>query len=136
MQEYCSRANRRVSYGIGMERIFPLHSPRVESITVIRQGKVRRSKLYYIRDLSGKKARLSETRRKRFTKGHEFDFLLPTHQQAKVAEEAPPAEDASTEDVVEAAAEESEVTTAVETKADDSAEETSEESASEEKSDD
>ena len=51
---------RRVSYGVGMERIFPLHSPRVEKIQLIRRGKVRRAKLYYLRDLRGKKAKISE----------------------------------------------------------------------------
>jgi len=51
---------RRVSYGVGMERVFPLHSPSVESITVMRRGKVRRAKLYYQRVLRGKKARIGE----------------------------------------------------------------------------
>lgn len=51
---------RRVSYGVGMERVFPLHSPRVETITLLRQGKVRRAKLYYQRELRGKKARIME----------------------------------------------------------------------------
>jgi large subunit ribosomal protein L19 len=56
---------RRVSFGVGMERTFTLHAPRVESIKVLRQGRVRRAKLYYLRDLSGKKARIADTRRKR-----------------------------------------------------------------------
>jgi large subunit ribosomal protein L19 len=53
---------RRVSYGIGMERIFPLNSPSIEKIMVVRHGKVRRSRLYYLRELRGKKARVSEVR--------------------------------------------------------------------------
>ena len=53
---------RRVSYGVGVERTFPVHSPRVDSITVIRRGKVRRSKLYYLRDKVGKAARVKELR--------------------------------------------------------------------------
>ena len=53
---------RKVSQGIGVERIFPLHSPSVESITVIRRGRVRRAKLYYLRKLSGKAARIKERR--------------------------------------------------------------------------
>ncbi len=51
---------RRVSYGIGMERTFPLHSPKVDKITVVRRGKVRRAKLYYMRELRGKAARIVE----------------------------------------------------------------------------
>ena len=53
---------RRISYGVGVERTFPLHSPRIEKIQVIRRGLVRRSKLYYLRALSGKAARLRERR--------------------------------------------------------------------------
>ena len=51
---------RRTSYGVGVERTFPLHSPRVESITVVRHGKVRRAKLYYLRTRSGKSAKVKE----------------------------------------------------------------------------
>ena len=52
---------RKISYGIGVERIFPLHSPRIDKIQVLSRGKVRRAKLYYLRELSGKAARV-ETR--------------------------------------------------------------------------
>ena len=51
---------RRVSYGIGVERTFPLHSPRVDRIEVIRRGKVRRAKLYYLRNLQGKAAKIKD----------------------------------------------------------------------------
>ena len=51
---------RRVSYGVGVERVFPLHSPNVDSVKVIRRGKVRRSKLYYLRDRVGKAAKVKE----------------------------------------------------------------------------
>jgi len=53
---------RKVSYGVGVERIFPVHSPFLEKIEVIREGKVRKAKLYYLRDLRGKAARVSERR--------------------------------------------------------------------------
>lgn len=51
---------RKVSFSEGVERIFPLHSPRIEKIEVVQSGHVRRSKLYYLRDLRGKKARIRE----------------------------------------------------------------------------
>ncbi len=53
---------RRVTYGVGVERTFPFHSPLVEKVEIIRHGKVRRAKLYYLRDRSGKAARLKEKR--------------------------------------------------------------------------
>ena len=53
---------RRVSYGIGVERMFPVHSPRIEKIDVLRKGIVRRAKLYYLRNLTGKAARIKEKR--------------------------------------------------------------------------
>lgn len=53
---------RRISYGVGVERTFPVHSPRVEKIEVVRRGVVRRAKLYYLRKLTGKAARIKEKR--------------------------------------------------------------------------
>lgn len=53
---------RRISYGIGVERTFPVHSPRVEKIEVVRRGVVRRAKLFYLRELKGKAARIKERR--------------------------------------------------------------------------
>jgi len=51
---------RKISYGEGVERVFPLHAPMIDSIKVVRRGKVRRAKLYYLRGLRGKKARIAE----------------------------------------------------------------------------
>ena len=51
---------RKISYGEGVERVFPVHSPLVDSIKVVRRGKVRRAKLYYLRDRRGKSARIAE----------------------------------------------------------------------------
>src|SRR5258705_8688334 len=51
---------RKISYGEGVERVFPVYSPMVDSIKVVRRGKVRRAKLYYLRGLRGKKARITE----------------------------------------------------------------------------
>ena len=51
---------RRVSYGVGIERVFPIHSPNVKEVKVIRRGKVRRAKLYYLRDRVGKAAKVKE----------------------------------------------------------------------------
>ncbi len=53
---------RRISYGVGVERTFPVHSPRVEKIEVVRRGIVRRAKLFYLRKLTGKAARIKERR--------------------------------------------------------------------------
>jgi len=53
---------RRVSHGVGIERTFPLHSPRVEKIEILRRGRVRRAKLYYLREKIGKESRIKEKR--------------------------------------------------------------------------
>ncbi len=55
---------RRLSYGVGIERTFPLHSPYIENIDVLRKGSVRRAKLYYLRHRTGRAARVKETRTK------------------------------------------------------------------------
>lgn len=56
---------RKISYGEGVERVFPLYSPRIDSVDVVRRGKVRRAKLYYLRDRRGKSARIAERRTER-----------------------------------------------------------------------
>ncbi|MEA3247616.1 MAG: 50S ribosomal protein L19, partial [Gemmatimonadota bacterium] len=53
---------RKISNGVGVERIFPLHSPMLESISVVRRGRVRRAKLFYLRNVTGKSARIKEKR--------------------------------------------------------------------------
>ncbi|HBA60760.1 MAG TPA: 50S ribosomal protein L19 [Elusimicrobia bacterium] len=73
---------RKISYGVGVERVFPIHSPRIDRIEVIKSGKVRRAKMYYIRGLSGKAARLNEA---------ETDMTVPAAAAAAPAAAAPAA---------------------------------------------
>jgi len=79
---------RKISFGIGVERIFPLHSPNLAGIDVVRKGKVRRAKLYYIRDKKGKAAKISE---------REFSRTPKTKKETSMAVEEPSAEDSSSE---------------------------------------
>jgi len=54
---------RKISFGVGVERTFPLHSPKIDSIEIVRRGKVRRAKLYYLRALTGKAAKIKEAKK-------------------------------------------------------------------------
>ncbi len=73
---------RKISYGEGVERVFPLWSSRIDSIEVMRRGSVRRAKLYYLRELRGKKARIAER-----TTGHGIEARL-TKEERKAAKAA------------------------------------------------
>lgn len=98
---------RKVSGGVGVERVFPLHSPSIDSIEVIRRGSVRRAKLYYLRDLQGKKARVREKAWWLDKIREEEGEAAAAAAEAEAAGEAPP-EDADAEgtaDVDEPAAE-------------------------------
>jgi large subunit ribosomal protein L19 len=88
---------RRVSFGVGMERIFMLHSPRVESIRVLRHGRIRRAKLFYLRDLSGRKARIADTRRKRGAKDKMISLLMAEGAIEPPADQAPAESEGQTE---------------------------------------
>ena len=85
---------RKISEGEGIERTFQLHSPLIESIVVKRRGDVRRAKLYYLRDLSGKSARIKE-RLKIRTSDSEFEVIPEVELPAVPEDEAPKAETAS-----------------------------------------
>lgn len=74
---------RKISYGEGVERVFPLHSPRVESIEVVRRGDVRRAKLYYLRGRRGKSARIAEK-----TTGAAGKIAIAERQAAQAAKKA------------------------------------------------
>jgi len=90
---------RKISFGVGVERTFPLHSPSISKLELVQRGRVRRAKLYYLRDLRGKKARIKERR---------IDDAKLAAMEAtaaeKVAEAAADAADAEAEAIVEAPA--------------------------------
>jgi large subunit ribosomal protein L19 len=80
---------RKVSYGVGVERIFPLHSPRLDKIEVVSRGHVRRAKLYYLRDLSGKAARIRPSKRTLLTGMGKAAAAAPVQKEAPAAAETP-----------------------------------------------
>ena len=102
---------RKISYGEGVERVFPVYSPMVESVDVVRRGKVRRAKLYYLRDRRGKSARISENTGVRARKLNEAERDAIHAERARIeaekiaAAEALAAETAAREAAEKAAAE-------------------------------
>ncbi|RRI02646.1 50S ribosomal protein L19 [Mesorhizobium tamadayense] len=105
---------RKISYGEGVERVFPVYSPMVEGVEIVRRGKVRRAKLYYLRDRRGKSARISENTGVRARKLNDEERDLMNAEKARIeaekvaAAEALAAEKAAQEAAEKAAQEEAE----------------------------
>ena len=72
---------RRLSFGIGVERTFPVHSPKIDKIVVVKKGKVRRAKLYYLRERTGKSAKVREDRSYRTNKSNVQNAEKPTDEE-------------------------------------------------------
>ncbi|NBR94192.1 MAG: 50S ribosomal protein L19 [Actinobacteria bacterium] len=91
---------RKISYGVGVERTFPVHTPVIEKIEVVRRGDVRRAKLYYLRELRGKASKIRERRGGNF--GPSETIVFETGEAEEVTEEAlAPVESVETAEVVE-----------------------------------
>ncbi|MFM7623910.1 MAG: 50S ribosomal protein L19, partial [Actinomycetota bacterium] len=76
---------RKISYGVGVERVFPVHAPVIEKIELVRKGEVRRAKLYYLRDLRGKAAKIRERRG-----GEDLELIYAESPVTELVEETAP----------------------------------------------
>ena len=111
---------RKISFGEGVERVFPIFSPSIDSISIVRSGQVRRAKLYYLRDLTGKKARIVERIRK---KQPDLASLYIDESDEVVEEEVIASDEPAQDESVEVAADASQAEEKTESEVDESAQE-------------
>ena len=111
---------RKISFGEGVDRVFPIFSPSIDSISIVRSGQVRRAKLYYLRDLTGKKARIVERIRK---KQPDLASLYIDESEEVVEEEIVASDEPAQDENVEVAADASQAEEKTESEVDDSAQE-------------
>ena len=111
---------RKISFGEGVERVFPIFSPSIDSISIVRSGQVRRAKLYYLRDLTGKKARIVERIRK---KQPDLASLYIDESEEVVDEEIVASDEPAQDESVEVAADASQAEEKIESEVDESAQE-------------
>ena len=111
---------RKISFGEGVERVFPIFSPSIDSISIVRSGQVRRAKLYYLRDLTGKKARIVERIRK---KQPDLASLYIDESEEVAEEEIVASDEPAQDESVEVAADASQAEVKTEPEVDESAQE-------------
>ena len=111
---------RKISFGEGVERVFPIFSPSIDSISIVRSGQVRRAKLYYLRDLTGKKARIVERIRK---KQPDLASLYIDESEEVVEEEIVASDEPAQDENVEVVADASQAEEKTESEVDESAQE-------------
>ena len=111
---------RKISFGEGVERVFPIFSPSIDSISIVRSGQVRRAKLYYLRDLTGKKARIVERIRK---KQPDLASLYIDESEEVVEEEIVASDEPAQDESVEVAADASQAEEKTEPEVDETAQE-------------
>ena len=111
---------RKISFGEGVERVFPIFSPSIDSISIVRSGQVRRAKLYYLRDLTGKKARIVERIRK---KQPDLASLYIDESEEVVEEEIIASDEPAQDESVEVADDDSQAEEKTESEVDESAQE-------------